>query len=282
MSAFYTLYYGWHLANMDRLYQLMSTQAQFWTDSWDTIQSTARKGIWGNSNSIYDKRRPARDQSIPLPPAPGADLNYRSDWAENNARRLQLVDDFLPENEEVLGLLYQNLKEVDLNRYGMEVFLSIAQLYRENLEMLQSIAGIDTLLKSASAAAEKNQARQALQAVDRAIDRARSIQWSRNRALRDAQETWYKSWYPRAVEANGRKFLHEVDDVKDHLPDRTTDMSYLVYREMLLPFNEWIEQIQNARNQYARAHQAQIRNEKFDWKDLQPVSGSEVGVTSLE
>jgi len=282
MSVFYTLYYGWHLANMDRLYQLMSTQAQFWTDSWDTIQSTARKGIWGNSNSIYDKRRPARDQSIPLPPAPGADLSYRSDWAENNARRLQLVDDFVPENEELLGLVYQNLKEVDLNRYGMEVFLSIAQLYRQNLEMLQSIAGIDTLLKSASAAAEKNQARQALQAVDRAIDRARSIQWSRNRALRDAQETWYKSWYSRAAEANGRKFLHEVDDVKDHLPDRTTDMSYLVYREMLLPFNEWIAQIQNARNQYARAHQAQVRSEKFDWKDLQPVSGSEVGVISLE
>jgi hypothetical protein len=282
MSAFYTLYYGWHLANMDRLYQLMSTQAQFWTDSWDTIQSTARKGIWGNSNSIYDKRRPARDQSIPLPPAPGADLSYRSDWAENNARRLQLVDDFLPENEELLGLVYQNLKEVDLNRYGMEVFLSIAQLYRQNLEMLQSIAGIDTLLKSASAAAEKKQGRQALQAVDRAIDRARSIQWSRNRALRDAQETWYKSWYPRAVEANGRKFLREVDDVKDHLPDRTTDMSYLVYRQMLLPFNEWIAQIQNARNQYARAHQAQVRNEKFDWKDLRPVSGSEVGVISLE
>jgi hypothetical protein len=164
----------------------------------------------------------------------------------------------------------------------MEVFLSIAQLYRQNLEMLQSIAGIDTLLKSASAAAEKKQGRQALQAVDRAIDRARSIQWSRNRALRDAQETWYKSWYPRAVEANGRKFLREVDDVKDHLPDRTTDMSYLVYRQMLLPFNEWIAQIQNARNQYARAHQAQVRNEKFDWKDLRPVSGSEVGVISLE
>ena len=59
-------------------------------------------------------------------------------------------------------------------------------------------------------------------------------------------------------------------------------MSYLVYREMLLPFNEWMEQIQNARNQYARAHQAQVRNEKFDWKDLRPVAGSEVGVISLE
>ena len=282
MSAFYTLYYGWNGANVDRLYQLMSTQAQFWNDSWDSMQSTARKGIWGNSNGIYDKRRPARDQTIPLPPAPAANLSYRSDWAANNAKRLQLVDDVLPENDELLGLLYQNLKIVEQNRYNLEVFLSIAQLYRQNLEMLQSIAGIDTLLKSASAAAEKNQARPALQAIDRAIDQARSIQWSRNRALHDAQRTWYKSWYPRVTEANGRKFLHDLDDVKDHLPDRTIDMSYLVYREMLLPFNQWIEQIQTARNQYAQAHQAPVRDDQFDWKDLKPESGSEVGIITLE
>ena len=25
----------------------------------------------------------------------------------------------------------------------------------------------------------------------------------------------------------------QVDDVKDHLPDRTVDMTYLVYRELL-------------------------------------------------
>jgi hypothetical protein len=162
------------------------------------------------------------------------------------------------------------------------VFLSIAGLYRQNLEMLQGIAGIDSLLKSAAAAAEKNQARQALQAIDRAIERVRSMQWSRNRALRDAQETWYKSWYPRVAEANGRRFLHEVDDVKDHLPDRTIDMSYLAHRELLLPFNEWIEQIQKARNQYAQAHQVAVRGDQVDWKDLKPVSGSEVGVISLE
>ena len=114
---------------------------------------------------------------------------------------------------------------------------------------------MDSQLKAASGAAQKNQPRQALQAADRALEAATSIQWSRNRALRDAQQTWYKSWYPRVPEANGRKFLHEVDDVKDHLPDRTTDMSYLVYRQMLLPFGEWVELIRAARNQYAQAHQ---------------------------
>ena len=282
MSAFYTLYHGWNAINMDRLYQLMSTQAQFWTDSWDTIQSTARKGIWGNSRGIYEQRRPARDQGIPLPPSPGAGLSYRSGWAQENAKRLELAEDAAAENEELIGLLQENLKRVDANRYTLAVFLSIGQLYRQNLDMLRGIGAIDGMLRSAAAAAEKNNAREALQAIDRALDATRSIQWSRNRALRDVQQTWYKSWYPRVAEANGRRFLHEVDDVKDHLPDRTTDMSYLVYREMLLPFGEWVEGIRTARNQYAQAHQLPVRNDKLDWQDLKPVSGSELGVITLE
>ncbi len=282
MSAFYTLYYGWNCVDMDRLYQLMSTQAQVWTDSWDTIESTARKGIWGNSRGVYEKRRPARDQSVPLPPAPGADLSYHSDWAQTNARRLQLAEDATAENEELAGLLYENLKKVEMNRYNLAVYLSIAQLYRQNLEMVRSLGAIDRMLQSAAEAAGKNRTKEAIQAVDRALDAARSIQWSRNKVLRDVQKTWFESWYPRVPEANGRKFLHEFDDVKDHLPDRTSDMSYLVYREMLLPVGEWAGQIQAARNEYAQSHQAPVRNDTFDWKDLKPTSGSEVGVITLE
>ena len=236
ISTFYTLYYGWNQSNMDRLYQLMSTQAQFWNDSWDTIPSTSRKGIWGYSSGIHQPRRPARDETIPLPPAPGdgpelsLGLGGEAMPGACNSRT-----EFLAENEELLGLLHENYKRAELNRYNLEVYLSIAALYRHNLEMLESIADIDSMLKSAAAAAEKNQARQAVQAVDRAIDRARSDLWSRNRAMRDLQQTWYKTWYPRVAEANGRTFLHEVDDVKDHLPDRTTDMTYLILREMQLP-----------------------------------------------
>ncbi len=82
-------------------------------------------------------------------------------------------------------------------------------------------------------------------------------------------DTWDKSWYPRIEQANGRHFLHEFDDVKDHLPDRTVDMSYLVYREMILPLGEWFDQVQRVRNQYAQAHNLPIRSSKLDWKGTQ-------------
>jgi hypothetical protein len=89
--------------------------------------------------------------------------------------------------------------------------------------------------------------------------------------LSDAIQTWDKSWMPRVAEANGRRFRHELDDVKDHLPDRTVDMTYLVYRELLLPFGDWVEQVRAVRNQYASSHELAVQNERFDWKELSPV-----------
>jgi len=109
-----------------------------------------------------------------------------------------------------------------------------------------------------------------LNSLDQVLQQARNVRSSRNRVLVDTTQTWYKSWLPRVAEANGRQFLHELDDVKDHLPDRTVDMSYLVYRELQLPFGEWVEQVRTVRNQYAQAHGLPLRNESFAWKDLNP------------
>jgi len=81
--------------------------------------------------------------------------------------------------------------------------------------------------------------------------------------------TWYKSWFPRTAEANGRKFFHELDDVKDHVPDRTVDMSYLVERQLRLPFGEWVAAIRAVRNQFAAANHLPVYTRRFDWLDLE-------------
>ena len=42
--------------------------------------------------------------------------------------------------------------------------------------------------------------------------------------------------------------------MKDHVGDRTVDLSYMIQRELLLPFGDWVNQVRAARNQYAQAH----------------------------
>jgi hypothetical protein len=269
MSAFYSLFYGPSAVNMGRVYQLISYQAQFWADSWESVPSHARKPIFGNSYGIFKPPRPAHDQMLTLPAVPSAqDLALAYDWSQQNARRLQLASKFLAENDEVLDLLHMNYERVEFNRYNLEVAIAIAQLCRQNLEMLEGLGRMDGHLRSAQAAAARGQPAEAVAAIDRALDAAEKIRVRRNRALDDAIETWYKSWFPRVAEAQGRRFLHELDDVKDHRPDRTVDMSYLVYRELLLPFDEWVNKVLALRNQFAQANHLPSGIVKFDWKEL--------------
>ena len=266
-STFYTLFYGTRAVEMDRVYRLMSEQAQAWTDSWDPISSKARKPIWGSSYAIFDPRKPAHDQTLPLPPSPDSNLDYSSTWSADNARRIPLASKAKQANDVLLDLLYDNLQKSQFNRYNLEVYVTIADLCRQNSTMIEDIHEMDGHLLSAARIKDKNPA-ETLREVDAALALAQSIWQERNEVLQNSTAIWDEKWFPRVSEANGRHFLHELDDVKDHLPDRTVDMSYLVYRETLLPFGDWVNSISVARNQFATAHHLPVVEYHLAWDDL--------------
>ena len=268
MNLFYALFYGPGATQMGRVYQLMSEQGQFWKESWETIASNARTPIWGDWDRINHPPQPAEDQTLPLPPVPSARvLVVNSKLDALGERRLQMAGRFLADNDQLLDLLHANLQRVEFNRYNLELYLAIAQLYRQNLQMLLDLARINTSLGAAQAVAAKGDAAGAIAQVDEALDIAESIRQARNQAFADAVAEYYKTWRPRVVEANGRKFLNQVDDVKDHLPVRTVDMTYLIYRQLLYPLGDWAAQTQSARNEYARGHGLPARTGSWDWKD---------------
>jgi hexosaminidase len=268
MNLFYPLFYGPGASNMGRIYQLLSEQGQFWKESWETVASDARTPIWGDWDRINHPPQPATDQTLPLPAVPSAGVLALSyDWASLSQRRLQLAGRFLAENDELLDLLHQDLRQVEFNQYNLELYIAIAQLYRQNVEMLVDLARINTALRAAEAAAAKVDGKRAVAGLDRALDIAENIREQRNQAFSDAVSTWYKSWYPRVAEANGRRFVDKVDDVKDHLPVRTVDMTYLIYRQLLYPLGDWAAKTQAIRNQYAGANGLPARPGQWDWKD---------------
>lgn len=268
MNSFYDLFYGAGAQNMGHLYQLMSEQAQIWDDTWEISPSRVRTPIWGNSDRIFNPPKPANDQTLPPLPIPSAaDLTISSDWTQENSRRLEIAATALAENDELLDLLYANLKTVNDNQYNLEVFLSVAALCRQNLGMILELGRMNEMLKAAQTAARQGIDRQAVASLDEALNTAAEIRRQRNRALQNATSTWYQTWFPRVAEANGRHYLNQVDDVKDHRPVRTIDMSYLVYRELLYPLGDWAARTLAARNEYARAHQLPERDGELNWKD---------------
>jgi hypothetical protein len=271
-GSFFQLFYGAPAIDMGRLYQLMCEQAQFWEESWDIGPSSARTPIWGNSFGVFNPPRPAHDQFLPPLSVPSPELlRLSSDWRLNNQKRVDLAGTYLAQNDQLTDLLESNISRVHFNRYNLEVYLSIAGLYRQNLIMLQDLGRISDALKSAETAAAKADPAMALASLDRALNIAENIRQNRNQALQNATATWYQTWFPRVAEANGRRFLNEVDDVKDHQPARTVDMTYLAYRELLYPLGDWAAKVLIVRNQYAAAHQKPIRKPAFDWSDTSSI-----------
>jgi len=266
MNTFYRLFYGPQAENMGRLYQLMSEQGQFWKESWDVKASAARTPIWGDWDVIYKTPRPAQDQtlaSLPVPQSPLLTLD--SDWELANATRLKMAGEFLAQNDELLDRLHSNELRVQFNRYNLQVYLSIAQLFRQNLLMLLSMQQINSQLKLAAEHARRAESGEAVAALDQALMLASDIRNRRNEALQSAADTWYEQWFPRVAEANGKRFLDQVDDVKDHLPVRTVDLSYLIYRELLYPFDDWAKRTAAARNEYAEAHHLPDKQFSLHW-----------------
>ena len=46
-ANFYRLFYGWNAVDMDKVYRLMTSQAQFWSDSWETGPLESAQGHLG-------------------------------------------------------------------------------------------------------------------------------------------------------------------------------------------------------------------------------------------
>ena len=113
---------------------------------------------------------------------------------------------------------------------------------------------------------------EAVEALDAAIDLAGKIRDERNQALHDVTETWYKTWFPRVREANGRHVARDPQRFVDTATSedarrRQEGLLYLIDREFLLPFGDWVNQVQDVRNRYATAHKLPNREGKFDWQD---------------
>jgi hexosaminidase len=269
--SFYRLFYGQGATEMGRLYQLMSTQAQFWATSWDRKPSAALPLIFGYSYGTGPFT--PHIQTLPLPPVPAAGyLHLVSNWSQQNARRVALAWKLRGENDELLNLLYRNLPSVEFNRYNLQVYLSIAKLYRQNLDMVIGLEEINDHLRAAQSEAAKLHYADALGALDEALEAAGRIRDERNQALQDVTATWYKTWFPRVREANGRHVARDPQDFVDigtseDARRRQMGFLYLIDREFLLPFGQWVNQVVRVRNQYASSHRLPPRQDNFNWQD---------------
>ncbi|RYY22967.1 MAG: glycoside hydrolase [Chitinophagaceae bacterium] len=268
-QRFYNSFYGDKHVQMHHVYELLSKQANFWDKSWDWDISPWRTPIFGNSYKIFDTAQPAKDQTLPQLPVPsGTNLSLNTNWNSLNKARLDAAEEQWQQSNELMSLLHQNIVKADYQHYNLQVLESVAVLTRQNLKMLLALKKINSLLETAASVASSNPSA-AVTILDDVLDHASKIRDERNEMLQTVTTTWYQDWHPRVAEANGRKFVDEVDDVKDHQPVRTVDMSYLIYRQLKYPMGKWAAAVQQARNQFARTHNLPESKYVLDWEKYQ-------------
>jgi hexosaminidase len=261
-ARFMKAFYGPAQKDMDSVYHVLSEQAEFYTESWDWIPSTWRPMIKGNSDSLF--LQPERDQTLPLLPipAPGT-LAIANKTYPVNAGRLVTAQAMLPRNAYARKVLEENKLRAGSQLYNLEVLESVAAICGQNLRMLVALNKITDLLQEASAASSPAQA---VKRLNTAMEMVSQLKTQRDSTLALVSKTWYKEWHPLVEEANGRKFLHQVDDIKDHQPVRTTDLSYLIYRELHYPLDQWWDAVKKVRNEYAQQHKLPLTNKQLNWQ----------------
>jgi len=133
--------------------------------------------------------------------------------------------------------------------------------------MLLHLQHIDTLMKLSSQTASNNAA-VAVALLDDALNEAEAIKNERDETLQSMITIWYEQWYPRVEIANERHYLNVADDVKDHRPGRTVDMTYLIFRDLHYPLGKWAEEAQNVRNNFAGKHGLPLRKKQLLWEQV--------------
>jgi hypothetical protein len=68
-----------------------------------------------------------------------------------------------------------------------------------------------------------------------------------------------KSRYPKGQSVGGRKFVHVLDDTKDHWADRTPDLSFMIAPERSIGLEKWQKDLYQIMQAYARQHNVPIR-----------------------
>ncbi len=274
INRFYYSFYGPDITDINRAYQLLSAQAQFWKQSWDREPLKLRTPILGGWRGIDtledDEPMHPLDHTLSFLPVPSAgNLSLNKDWAAGNAERLKVAKEYLAQNNELLNLLHANIRSArPEGHYNLRVFLSIAQLCRQELNLLIDLERINSFLQLAAKLSSSDPLA-AVALVDQALDQAKIIRNQRNKTYQSLVSVWYEDWFPRVLEANGRTYLDKVDDIKDHIPVRTVDMSYLIYRQLHYPLGQWAEETQKARNAFAAKNGLSQRTGSLNWKDAE-------------
>lgn len=258
-AEFMRLYYGPGVCGMTEVYRVLQQQARAWERSWERVVSRVRGPGYGNS---YGKGRGTTryDLTLEAPPLPQLpDLKLTPRLGQKYAERFERAPARALENDRLLHALQENLGRAERNRYNLEVLLALGRFIGGHWQLLAAMQTAErSLLDAAQAAAKGDPARAVghLVAAHNAVAQARR---NNERVFAELTAVYEKSRFPKGRSVGGRKFVHVLDDTKDHWADRTPDLSFMMAPERSIGLDEWCRQLARITQDYAAQHKVPVR-----------------------
>ncbi len=241
-ADFMNIYYGHSAVDMIAIYMDMQRQARFFEETWDRVISRVRKPGYGSSNRIGPTNR--YDRTLPAPALPQpVGLDFQPVYGDPYQERIRQARAMATDCEQLCYRLAQAMSQVPRNRYSLEVFQSLTWLVRHQIRLVMGMGFLEEKLKSARAATQEKNPEKAAGLLQEARQHAALLVGERKSVFADLQRVWEKSRYPKGREVNGRKFLHVMDDVKDHWADRRPDLSYMIAPEESIGLEKWSQDL---------------------------------------
>jgi len=259
VAEFMSLYYGPRTEGMIEIYRSMQRQARSWERTWDSVTSRVRAAGYGNSHGkgIGTRRTDLALAPPPLPSLP--DLDVKPLIGEKYAAFLAEARDRAIENERLTLALAANMGKADRNRYNLEVFLSLARFMGHHWRLVAGLHAAEQSLGKARDAARKKNASEAVGHLVGAHNTIERLREEGERAFRELTAVFEKSHFPKGQSAGGRKFVHVLDDTKDHWADRTADLGFMMAPERGIGLEKWSQDLSAVTRAYAKVNGVPVR-----------------------
>ena len=188
-----------------------------------------------------------------------SDLKFTPVIMEKYAGFVEIARARQPENARLVMELQTNLGKADRNRYNLEVYLSLARFMGHHWRLLAGMAEAERSLGAAQEAAAKKEPRRAVGMMVAAYNNIERLRAEGEKTFAELTAVWEKSRFPKGQTVNGRKFVHVLDDTKDHFADRTPDLSYLQAAERAIGLDKWTKSFYGVIQDYAKANNVPVR-----------------------
>lgn len=258
-AEFMRAYYGPDVEGMIEVYRMMQGQARAWERTWDRVVSRVRGPGYGNS---YGKGLGTTRYDLTLA-APGLprlpDLSFEPVVRDKYRAFVEEARLRMLENDRLVHALQTNLGKAERNHYNLEVFLSLARFMGHKWRLLDRMAQAEEALEQARESASKKNAAQAVGHLVTAYDLIERVRRQGEEVFVELTAVYEKSRFPKGQSVGGRKFVHVLDDTKDHWADRTPDLSFMMAPERSIGLEQWLKDLAKVIQSYAREHKVPVK-----------------------